>query len=207
MARPQLENGYTPIANEIIEKFATLHLSPNQWQILFCVIRKTYGYKKKVDYIANCQIAEFTQLGKEVVSRAVKELTERNILTKDGRNIGLNKDWETWTKLAEPSIKVSNTANNNKNVKLAILSEELAEPSIKVSSPLVTQNNKYIQNKEPPTPLSNNSCEKILTRSERRQEKYQQQLREQEKQSRAFVPLSEILKRLPIAREHFEESP
>ena len=56
MANPQLEDGYTEIANEILEALMRLHLSPNQWQVILCIIRKTYGFKKKVDYIANSQI-------------------------------------------------------------------------------------------------------------------------------------------------------
>ena len=159
MANPQVENGHTKIANEILEQLMKIHLSPNQWQVLICILRKTYGFHKKVDYIANCQIIESTGLCKAVVSRVLSTLESMNIITRQGKNIGFQKNWESWIKLAEQSTKVSRTVNSQKLAeqstlatelaeqstpeKLAISTSELAEQSTKVSSPAVTQK-KYI---------------------------------------------------------------
>ena len=132
MANPQTENGFTAICNEIMEHLIKLHLPPNQWQVLLCIIRKTYGYRKKVDYIANCQICESTGLRKDVVSRSIALLEMRSIITRQGKVVGLQKDWEQWKELAKlPTDK-----------KLAKLPTELAELSTKVGSPLVTQKKK-----------------------------------------------------------------
>jgi len=100
MARPQLEDGHTRIANEILEHLATIHLSANQWQVLLCIIRKTYGYQKKVDHIANSQICEATGLCKAVVSRALHDLEDMGVINRQGKLLGLQKDWERWKKLA-----------------------------------------------------------------------------------------------------------
>ena len=136
MAKPQAENGHTRIANEILEHLMTAHLSPNQWQVLLCIFRKTYGFQKKVDYIANKQIGEATGLGKTVVSRVLHNLKDMHFITRNGKHIGFQKDWEKWQKLAEQSISdVSNTANQSKQNS----QPELAEQSTKVSSPDVTQ--------------------------------------------------------------------
>jgi phage replication O-like protein O len=177
MANPQVENGHTQIANEILEQLIRLHLSPNQWQVLLCVIRKTYGYRKKVDYIANSQICEATRLGKSVVSRSLWLLEAMNLIIRKGKNIGFQKDWEKWRKLAKQSTKVSNIANNKELAesstsatklaeqltieKLAISSTELAESSTKVSSPVVAQKKKETKQKKniPPTPLKEFSPE------------------------------------------------
>ncbi len=132
MANPQLENGYTSIANEILDHLATCQLSPNQWQVLLFIIRKTYGFKKKVDYIANFQIVIGTSLRKDVVSRALGKLAERHLITRNKKNIGFQKDWELWQKFAEqPTTE-----------KLAELPTEFAEQPTKVGSPLVTQKKK-----------------------------------------------------------------
>ncbi len=137
MANPQLEDGYTMIANEILENLMRVQLSANQWQVLLCIIRKTYGFKRKVDRIANSQICEATGLGKEVVSRSLRKLHEAHIIVRSGKVIGFQKDWESWQKLAEQStLRISRTANK----KLAEQSTELAEQLTKVSSPRVTQN-------------------------------------------------------------------
>ncbi len=145
MAKPQLENGHTQIANEILEHLMKMHLAPNQWQVLLCVIRKTYGFHKKVDYIANSQIVEATCLCKAVVSRTLRSLSDMGIINRNGKNIGFQKDWEGWQKLAELS---TNNSLQNGQPKLAELSTELAELSTKVSSPRVTQKIKDTLTKE-----------------------------------------------------------
>lgn len=138
MANPQLEDGYTQIANEILENLMRTYLPPNQWQVLLCIIRKTYGFRKKVDWIANCQIVEATGLVKSTVSRALRRLEQQGLINRNGKSIGFQKDWEQW--------KVSRTANSEKladrKQKLAIRKPELTEQPTKVGSPFVTQKKK-----------------------------------------------------------------
>lgn len=164
MAKPELEDGYTPIANEILEKLARISLSPNQWQVLLIIIRKTYGFHKKVDHIANSQIGEATGLCKAVVSRCLKGLSDMQLITRKGKVIGFQKDWEQWKKLAIPStseeLAESSTlgtelaeqstpkSKQNSQPKLAIRSPQLAEQSTKVSSCAVTQKIKDTITKE-----------------------------------------------------------
>lgn len=148
MANPQLEDGHTQIANEILEALMKTYLPPNQWQVLMCIVRKTYGFKKKVDWIANCQIVEATGLVKSTVSRALAGLEKRGLIIRNGRSIGFQKDWEQWevSSSVNPEAKVSRTANSEKlairKQKLADRKPELAEQSTKVSSPRVTQKKK-----------------------------------------------------------------
>lgn len=155
MAAPQLENGHTQIANELLEHMIQLHLSPNQWQILLCVVRKTYGYHKKVDDIANSQIVMATGLCKAVVSRALHSLEEMRVITRRGKTIGVQKDWELWHKLAVSSTADTMLAEQSTDEKLAIStqelaisSSELAEQSTIVSSPAVAQKKKDTSTKE-----------------------------------------------------------
>lgn len=46
MASPQTENGHIDIANEIADKFCSYRLSGQEWQILWVLLRKTWGWKK-----------------------------------------------------------------------------------------------------------------------------------------------------------------
>ena len=149
MAKPQLEDGFTSIANELLEKLARISLPPNQWQVLLVIIRKTYGFHKKVDHIANFQIMEATGLCKAVVSRCLKGLSDMQLITRKGKSIGFQKDWEQWkqlavpltlvSELAEPSTSPDNKSKQNSQPELAESSTELAIQSTKVSSPAVTQ--------------------------------------------------------------------
>ncbi len=152
---PQLSNGYTPIANEILEKLARLPLSSNQWQVLLVIIRKTYGFHKKVDYIANFQIGTATGLGKTVVSRILRNLKDRDIISRKGKIVGLQKDWSKWQGLTFQPLLASELAAQLtteklaiSSSKLAISSEGLAKQLTKVSSSEATQKIKETITKE-----------------------------------------------------------
>ena len=141
MAKPQLEDGHTRIANEILEHLSMMHLSANQWQVLIHIIRKTYGYHKKVDHIANSQICEGTRLCKAVVSRVLHDLEDLQLITRKGKEMGIQKNWENWKGLAVQSTSDTKLAEQSTNEslqfsqpKLAISSSRLAIQQTKVSS-------------------------------------------------------------------------
>ena len=204
MANPQLENGHTKIANEIMHHLAKIHLSSNQWQVLICIIRKTYGFHKKVDYIANFQIVQATGLCKAVVSRTLEKLTELKIIDLEGKFIGFQKDWEQWNKLAIQSTKVSSSANNPElaisstlAIKLAEQSTELAIQSTKVSSPAVAQKIKDTIQKKDNIYIYWNSLKiiehKILTDSMKRQMKATLKIYSEDDIKKAMLNYSVIL--------------
>ena len=146
MAKPQLKDGFTSIANELLEKLARISLAPNQWQVFLVIIRKTYGFHKKVDYIANFQIGEATGLGKTVISRCLKGLADMNLISRKGKIIGIQKDWEKWKGLtfqASLGVELAEQLTSEKlaeqSTKVSNLVEGLAKLSTKVSSPEVTQ--------------------------------------------------------------------
>jgi len=99
MACPQKENGYTPIANELMENLAQTHLGGYETRYLLVLLRKTYGWNKKCDVISNSQFVKETGLKKQHIWRTEQILIKRNIVTKNGYKLSLNKDWESWIKL------------------------------------------------------------------------------------------------------------
>lgn len=117
MVSPQKENGYTPIANEIMEQLCKINLSSYQSRLLFAVWRKTYGYNKKEDWLSNSQLVELTGLKKQHVSRAKKELIERKLVTSTGDKIQFNKCYSQWRELPKSVTKkvVTNTGNGVTN--------------------------------------------------------------------------------------------
>ncbi len=96
MANPELENGYTRIANELLEKLAGVHLSPSEWQVLLCIIRLSYGYSTKAGYVTGPRVARMTRILKPNVYRALRGLAARGMIVWQGKKIGLQKDWERW---------------------------------------------------------------------------------------------------------------
>lgn len=96
---PQLEDGFTKIANEILENLCKIHLSAYQTRIVFCILRKTYGFHKTEDWISNSQFVIATGIRPSHVSRAVSELLGMRIVTKRGNKIAFQKDSKLWKEL------------------------------------------------------------------------------------------------------------
>lgn len=116
MASPQLENGYTRVANEILEALISHRLSGQEYQIVLFVIRKTYGFGKSRDLISMGQIAVATGINRAKVATLLKGLYAKNILgvtQKDNSFINclqLSKDHEQWKVLPK---KVTVTQKDN----------------------------------------------------------------------------------------------
>lgn len=107
MANPQKENGYTSIANEIMEALVRTRIPGEARQMLDFIIRKTYGYGKTTDMIATSQFCEATGLKKFIIHRARKRLLLANLITvskNDNSQIlsySFQKDYEKWVQLAK----------------------------------------------------------------------------------------------------------
>lgn len=107
VTNPQKENGYTALANEIIEALAHIRISGEEMQCLWVILRKTYGWQKKLDGIAHSQFVLMTGLKKQNANRALKHLKEKNLITvikNDDSQIityGLNKDYSQWKPLSK----------------------------------------------------------------------------------------------------------
>ena len=95
---PQLENGYTRIANELIEALAQTTLSQNESKCLWVVIRKTYGFQRKTAKISYGNIAKMTKVLRQNVFRSMKSLEKRKIIIRIQNIVGLNKYHHQWIK-------------------------------------------------------------------------------------------------------------
>ena len=99
MANPQREDGHVDIANEIVEALMKVQINGYENRVLWAIFRKTYGWHKKEDWITNSQIAEMTGIAESHVSRTVKMLIDRNLVTKNGKKLSFQKDYEKWKEL------------------------------------------------------------------------------------------------------------
>lgn len=107
MASPQKEDGYTAIANAIVEHLARQVISADEWRVLWVILRKTYGWRKAEDWISLSQFVEMSGMKKQHVCRAIKKLLSRRIITQTGNGVtqignaqgwkyGLQKDFDQW---------------------------------------------------------------------------------------------------------------
>jgi phage replication O-like protein O len=119
VASPQTENGFTKFSNEIVEALFSHRLSGQEYQIVLFIIRKTYGFGKKHDFISMGQISEGTGICRPLVARILKNLYSKNIIgVTQNVNSSVNclyfqKDYERWKVLPK---KITVTQNVNTTV-------------------------------------------------------------------------------------------
>lgn len=125
MANPQIENGYTKIANEIIEKLCSYRISGEENLILWVIFRKTYGFNKKDDHIALDQFKKLTKLKKPTIQRAITKLENKKIIiVKRDSDIGntykFNKNFDEWAQLSKKitTKSVINKDNQGDSIKI-----------------------------------------------------------------------------------------
>ncbi|MGT5005404.1 replication protein [Escherichia coli] len=93
-----LEDGFTRIANELLEAVMLSGLSQHQLLVFMAVMRKTYGFNKKSDWVSNEQLSSLTGILPHKCSAAKSALVKRGIFTQIGRMVGINKMVSEWLK-------------------------------------------------------------------------------------------------------------
>ena len=122
MAKPQLENGHARIANELLEALSRFSPGRGEAQILWAIIRKTYGWNKKRDFMSIGQIAELTGLTRRWVIVCVSNLEAKKMIKvyrqrgrgSNGPNqIEIQKNYDLWV-VKEKSDYYRNSLKNRK---------------------------------------------------------------------------------------------
>ena len=98
---PQLENGYTRVANEILEIMAKTKFSPTQYRIIFVVWRYTYGFQRKSHDLSLTFLSEATGCDLRQLQRELKRLIKMKVLISKEvvgrtREVGFNKKVSQW---------------------------------------------------------------------------------------------------------------
>ena len=99
---PQVEDGYTKISNELLERIYAAHFNPTQFKIILCVLRYTYGFSRKTGKLSNSFIAEATGVTKRNVEKEVSKLLNMKVLIVERysctstKKLGINKKYKAW---------------------------------------------------------------------------------------------------------------
>ena len=103
MAGPQKENGFTPVANEIIEKVIGTQFPATHLKVILMCWRYTYGFSRKEAKLSETYISKATGISKRYVSSAMKDLIDTKVLIvvkepnyTSPRIIKFNKDYDQW---------------------------------------------------------------------------------------------------------------
>lgn len=102
MKSPQLEDGYTRIANELMEQVPRFKLNGTQLRIILVIWRYTYGFKRKSHEFSISFLAEALDTSKSHVDRELTALIDRRVIEVVGygrsrsRILSFNKNYIEW---------------------------------------------------------------------------------------------------------------
>lgn len=168
MASPQTDNGFTRIANELMEQFSMPGMNGSELRVVLFIVRKTYGFGKVQDRISLSQFQQGTGMNRSQAVETIKDLVAKNIVIKDGGIYKLNKNYEEWLvcKRIPPSMQTDTsmqkhtTASMQKHTKTSMQKhthKRKKETITKETSKTVVlqgeQWNKLIDSFEPINPL------------------------------------------------------
>ena len=129
----QREKGHLDLANPLVKRFCSYRLSGQEWQILWVVFHKTWGFvvrdkernivkdengtplKKKTDKIPLSQFSKLTGLDRRRCHALLDSLIDRQIISKRVTNkgdktiitYGIQKDYSKW-KVSPKKVTASN---------------------------------------------------------------------------------------------------
>lgn len=103
MASPQTGNGFTPIANELLEQIYSRDFSGTQLRIVLAVCRYTYGFSRKEAELSLSYISTAIGVSKRFTKIELTKLFDAKVLTiikestySSSRVISLNKNYDEW---------------------------------------------------------------------------------------------------------------
>lgn len=98
--KPELDDGHTKIANELLDAIICHDFSKRQLKILFYIIRKTYGWNKAEDDISRSQMVKETGLSNPNITTTIQELQAANVLIvtngTHAKKYKINKYYDQW---------------------------------------------------------------------------------------------------------------
>lgn len=130
MANPQLKNGHTRIANEILGEIMRLNLNGTQFRLVLAIWRYTYGFQRKTNEMSINFLAKVINASRTQTNRELATLIDRNIISvfgigsKGARIMGFNKDYKEWDEQLPPNEVEPEIPDQTKPVKKNKYDEE-----------------------------------------------------------------------------------
>ena len=120
MASPQKENGSTDIANELLEAIYSSNFNAPQLDIIYCLIRYTYGFHRKSHKLSINFISKATKRHKITISKELVKLINKNVINVEqkstystSRILSLNKNYSIWGVSQNETVGQNETVSQN----------------------------------------------------------------------------------------------
>jgi phage replication O-like protein O len=136
--KPEIDDGHTKIANELLDAIIQADFSKRQLKILLFIMRKTYGWNKPEDDIARSQMVDATNMHNPHITKTIQELLEMNVIIvsqgSHAKRYRINKYYDTW-RMTEMVIVTKTVIKP----KLVIVTETVTENYQNSNNPLPKQ--------------------------------------------------------------------
>jgi len=121
----RLDGAFIQLPTALAEAFKRIRISGEEWQCLWLILLKTYGWHKEQDSISLSQFVEATNIVKPHIIRAINNLESKKVLivTNIGNDkakaYGINGNYDEWAglpkkvTLPKKVIGVTNIGNDN----------------------------------------------------------------------------------------------
>ncbi|MGI2056222.1 replication protein [Shewanella baltica] len=116
VVKADLDDGYLRLSNTLVDALCRTKLSDRESRVVFAVIRRTYGYGKATDWVCLEQLADMTGITTSNICHAIKSLTARDIIIKDGRKVGVNPIVSAWQDKKSHSINGKKSTVKTDNI-------------------------------------------------------------------------------------------
>ena len=103
MASPQTENGFTRIANELLEALCRVNIPASELRIMLFIMRRTYGFNRPSAEISLSEIGKAVGMRTAHVSRSLKKLRDSGMIEMTANSgirpqiLSIVKDYEKWS--------------------------------------------------------------------------------------------------------------
>lgn len=152
MANPQLEDGYTSIANEILERIMRAGLNGTQFRLVLAIWRYTYGFRRKEHELSISFLAQAIGASRSQVDRELKALIERGIIIvvgagqRGGRVLKFNKNHTEWQD--RPLNRGQSKVYSNPSTELYSTLGTEVSPNLSTKKEKTKEKNKYTRQRK-----------------------------------------------------------
>lgn len=119
---PQLEDGYTRIANELLEQVMAAPFTLRELRVVMAVIRLTYGWNRKQARVTGGLLEKLTGIHATTCAKVLSSLIEKDVIVRKGGSrspVSLNKHADEWKVeqskrvIPEPLTKRTDSGQND----------------------------------------------------------------------------------------------
>ena len=96
---------FTRIPNDVLEEAIGNKAMCARARVFMAILRKTYGWNKKEDWIALSQFEKMTGISKANICRTLRQLTALKIIIKSDNKYRINPIGKTWESLSNMTKK------------------------------------------------------------------------------------------------------